>query len=175
MPHYVWWDKGSCHHRSAVQSLSACQWTVLQDKCTIPTSCKPVIMCYSPICQNNQVIKEQCSLVISHMPCTYVPIAVTSYLWIIPSNLQTQGSTMTIIYPDKTTSTVLLLPPFHISRLSPACSATSNYFHLLPHYEDHFMVMNVSLDTTNINAINISTLDFRMWQYFNRNWTKPLL
>ena len=35
------------------------------------------------------------------------------------------------------------------------------------------MVMNVSLDTTNINAINISTLDFRIWQHFSRYWTQP--
>ena len=37
----------------------------------------------------NQAIKEQCSLVISHKPCTYVPIEFTSNLWIIPSNPQT--------------------------------------------------------------------------------------
>ena len=40
-----------------------------------------------------------------------------------------------------------------------------------PHYEDHSVVMNVSLDTANINAINISTLDFRIWQHFSSNWT----
>ena len=34
------------------------------------------------------------------------------------------------------------------------------------------MVMNVSLDTANINAINILTLDFRIWQQFSRNWTQ---
>ena len=36
-------------------------------------------------------------------------------------------------------------------------------------------MMSVSLDTTNINAINISTLDFRTWQHFNSNWTSPHL
>ena len=40
--------------------------------------------------KNYQAIKEQCSLVISHMPHTYVPISVTSNLWIIPSNPQTK-------------------------------------------------------------------------------------
>ena len=39
--------------------------------------------------KSNQAIKEQCSLVISHMPHTYVPIAVISELLIIPSNPQT--------------------------------------------------------------------------------------
>ena len=37
------------------------------------------------------------------------------------------------------------------------------------------MVMNVSLDTANINSINISTLDFRIWQHLARNWTQPHL
>ena len=93
------------------------------------------------------------------MPHTFVPIAVASNLWIIPSNLQALGSTMTIICPDKATGTVPLQQPFHTLRSSPACSATSRYFDLPPHYEDHSMVMNVSLDTVNINAINVSTLD----------------
>ena len=35
--------------------------------------------------------------------------------------------------------------------------------------------MNVSLDTAIINAINISTLDFRIWQHISRNWTQPHL
>ena len=33
------------------------------------------------------------------------------------------------------------------------------------------MIMNVSLDTANVNAINVSTPDFRIWQHFNSNWT----
>ena len=37
------------------------------------------------------------------------------------------------------------------------------------------MIMNVSLDTANINAINISTTDFWIWQHFNSNWTTPHL
>ena len=91
------------------------------------------------------------------------------------SSPQTWGSTMTIIYQDKATSTADLQQPFHLLRLSPACSAKSNYFHLPPCYEDHSMVMNVSLDTANIIAINISTLDFRIWQHFSRNCTQPYL
>ena len=44
-----------------------------------------------------------------------------------------------------------------------------------PHYEDHSVVMNVSCNAAIINVINISTLDFRIWQYFSRNWTQPHL
>ena len=42
--------------------------------------------------KNNQAIKEQSSLVICHVPHIFVPIAVTSTLWIIPSYPQTPGS-----------------------------------------------------------------------------------
>ena len=114
-------------------------------------------------------------MVISHAPCIFGCIAVTSNLWIIPSNPQTLGSAIMIICPDKATSTVPLQQPFQILRLSPACSAMSRYFHLALHYEDHTIKMNVSLDTANINEINISTLDFTPWQHFSSNWNPPHL
>ena len=78
---------------------------------------------------------------------------------------------MTIIIPDKATSTVPPQQPFHILILSPAYSASSRYFHLPLCYEDHSMERNVSLDTANIKSINISNLDFSIWHHFSRNWT----
>ena len=48
-------------------------------------------------------------------------------------------------------------------------------FHMPPHYDDHTLMMNVFLDTANINAFNISTLDLRMWQNFGSNWIPPHL
>ena len=68
-----------------------------------------------------------------------------------------------IICPDKDTSTIPFQQPFHIVRFSPACSATSRYVYLPPQFEDHTIIMNVSLDTTYINAISISTEDFKTW------------
>ena len=38
------------HHESTVHSLSACRWTVLPNKFTIPTPHKLTIMYYSPVC-----------------------------------------------------------------------------------------------------------------------------
>ena len=37
------------------------------------------------------------------------------------------------------------------------------------------MVMNVPLDTANINAISILTVDFKKQQHFSENWTQPHL
>ena len=57
-----------------------CRINVPFQPLTNPTSC--VTTLYA---KNYQAIKEQHSSVICHMPHTYVPIAVTSNLWIIPS------------------------------------------------------------------------------------------
>ena len=94
-----------------------------------------------------------------------------SNLWIIISIPTTQGSPITMICPDKATCSSLLQWPFHVLRLSPACSATSRYFHLHPQYEDHVMTIHVSLNKANLNAIYVSTLDFHILQNFSSNWT----
>ena len=41
--------------------------------------------------KKDQAIKEQCSLIISHVPHTFILTGITSNLWIIPSNPQTLG------------------------------------------------------------------------------------
>ena len=125
--------------------------------------------------KNDQTIREQSSLVTSHMPHTYVHIAVTSKFWIILSNPQTLGSTMTIICTDKATSTVPFQHHFHLLRLSPACSATSNYFHLPPYYQDHSIVMSKLLHTANINFYQHFNPRLRICQLFSSNWTPPHL
>ena len=160
---------------SWINSLSACKWTVLQNKCTISAPHEPTIMYNSLHAKNSQTIEEQCSVSISHAPHTFIPFVVTSNLWIIASNPDTLGSMTMIICPDKATSTVPIQQPFHILRLSPTCSVTSRYFYLPLHYADHTIMMNGFLDTVNINAINISTPYFRIWQNFNSNWTSPHL
>ena len=45
----------------------------------------------------------------------------------------------------------------------------SSPFLLPQHYKDHAVMMHISLDRVNLNAINISTLDFHIWQHFNSN------
>ena len=41
----------------------------------------------------------------------FLPIAVTPNLWIIPSNPETLGSAITIIFPDTVTNIVSLSKP----------------------------------------------------------------
>ena len=108
------------------QQYIACQHAVGQF-CRINTPFQPLMN--PPLCntamytKNDETIREQCSLPISHAPDTFVSVAVASNLWIIPSNPKTLGSTIMIICPDKATSIVPLQQPFQILRLSPACNA----------------------------------------------------
>ena len=63
----------------------------------------------------------------------------------------------------------------HILWLPPACSATSPYFYLPPHYEPTSATLNISLKVANLNMINISTLDFHIWQHLGNHWNETRL
>ena len=54
--------------------------------------------------------------------------------------------------------------------LPPACNTTSQHFHLPPCYETHEVTINISLNTANLNVINISSPEFRIWQYLEDHW-----
>ena len=54
--------------------------------------------------------------------------------------------------------------PIHVLWLPTACSATPPYFHLPQCYETTSLEVNISLDMSNLHMINISSLDFCIWQ-----------
>ena len=62
----------------------------------------------------------------------------------------------------------------HIFRIPTACSATSSNFHLSPRYQTSNVDVNISLDMAKLHMINISALDFCIWQHFEdyRNETQ---
>ena len=72
---------------------------------------------------------------------------------------------MTVICPTKPTVSVQISPPIHVLRLEPACSATSQHFHLPPKYEDTHMMMNLSIYNANLDIINISSALFRITEH----------
>ena len=55
--------------------------------------------------------------------------------------------------------------PIHILWLPPACSTTLPHFHLPPCYEHPALAVNISLDMANLNMVNISSLDYCIWQH----------
>ena len=50
-----------------------------------------------------------------------------------------------------------------------ACSAPSANFYLPPRYEPPILNVNVSLNMANLQAINITTPHFHVWQHMGRN------
>ena len=67
--------------------------------------------------------------------------------------------------PRRTTKFITVKKPIHILQLPPACSVTSPHFHLPPHYKHPTLAVNISLDMENLNMVNISSLDFCIWQH----------
>ena len=105
--------------------------------------------------KNDPEIGAQCSLSIFHTPHVFPPIVIMSRLWIFISTPTTQGSGITMIYPDKATSLSLFQQLLHILKLPPACSAKSRSFNLPLHYVDHMVTMHVSFDKASLNTIII--------------------
>ena len=50
-----------------------------------------------------------------------------------------------------------------------ACSATSSHFYLPPRYETPTLEVNISLNMTNLQMINISAQHFCIWQHLGDN------
>ena len=127
------------HHRSPVNSLTPCKWTVLQNKCTIPPltnlpSCIKALYTYK-----DQAIGEQCLLSISKVSHTFIPIAVTSNLWIIPSSSETLGSTITIICLDKAKSIVPLQQHYPLPAVLHAYTFTyPHVMRITPWHRDYW-------------------------------------
>ena len=62
---------------------------------------------------------------------------------------------ITVICPDQAPKSIKVQKPIHILYLPPACSATSQHFHIPPGYENDQMMINISLNTANLNTMNI--------------------
>ena len=75
---------------------------------------------------------------------------------------------------EKPPKLITVKKPIHVLWLPPACSATSPHFHLPPWYEHPALAVNISLDIANLNMVNISSLDFDIWQHLKdyRNETQ---
>ena len=65
--------------------------------------------------------------------------------------------------------TIPIQQPIHILKLSTACSATSSNFYLSPRYETPTLDINISLNMANVHMINISALNFCIWQHLGSN------
>ena len=115
--------------------------------------------------KTSQEINHLCELSTKTQPEIYLPIPLAPNVWAIISSPFKQQPPVTVICPTKPTMSVHISPPIHVLRLEPACSATSQHFHLPPKYEDTHMMMNLSIYNANLDIINISSALFRITQH----------
>ena len=106
-----------------------CPLTTPLQPLTNPPSC--VAALYT---KNSQEIDRLCELTTKTQPELYLPIPLASNMWAIISSPFKQQLPVTVICPTKPTMSVHISPPIHVLRLEPACSATSQHFHLPPKY-----------------------------------------
>ena len=127
---------------------------------TNPPSC--VATLYT---KNSTEINHLCELTTKTQPELYLPIPLTSNVWAIISSPFKQQPPVTVICPTRPATSIHISPPIQVLRLEPACTATSQHFHLPPKYEDTHVTMNLSIYNANLDIINISSALFRITQH----------
>ena len=147
--------------------------------CNIDALLQPLInppTCITVIYATNKAeIEQQCSLQIRNTCSFTIPTPITTNLRILTSTTESDPTGITLTCPDKSAPFIKVQKPIHILCLPPACCAMSCHFHLSSHYEDHQLTINISLSTANLNRINISSPEFRVWQHLEDNWNETQL
>ena len=99
-----------------------------------------------------------------------IPTLIAPNVWILNSAPTVISTGITLICPDEASRFIKTQTPIHILHLPPSCSTRSQHFHLPHHYETHELTISISLNTANLNVINISSPKFRIWQHLEDNW-----
>ena len=148
--------------------------------CTIPTPFQP--LAHPPSCITSLYVKHttsisvRCSLQITKSSDVSMPSQLAPSIWILTTAPSAATTTNTLICPGETTQFIAVKRPIHLLCLPTACSATSLHFHLPPCYEGPPLEVNISLDMVNLNMINISSVNFHIWQHLEKHQNEsPLL
>ena len=141
------------------------QWTILQ-----------FTHCFYHLPTHQLVYQPyRCSLQIRKASSVSIPTSIAPNVWIITSPMAAVPSGITLICPGEASRSVIPQTPIHVLWLQPACSATSQHFHLPPCYKSHEITINISLNTANLNVVNISALELRVWQHLEDHWNGTIL
>ena len=173
---------GVTRNETMVVEISQHQFSLCQEAngqfCNIYATLQP--LANPPSCittlytKNTATISTRCSLQTRKTQSISIPSQITPNVWIMNTATSTVTTTISLICPGETTKFITVKKPIHILWLPPACSATSPHFHLPPCYEHPALTVNISLDMANLNMVNISSLDFHIWQHLkdHRNETQ---
>ena len=131
-----------------------------------PPSC--ITALYS---KNTASIAARCSLQVRKAHTVSIPTLIAPIVWLITLAASTVMTRITPVCPEGLTKLIAIWKPIHILQLPPACSATSPYFYLPSHYEPKM----VTLEVANLNMLNISALNFCIWQHLENHQNKTQL
>ena len=155
------------------QQFSICQKANRQF-CSINASLQPLAnppSCIAAIYTKNKAwIEKRCSLQIRNANNVSIPTAIPPNVWILTSAPTVALIVLMLICAEAAPRFIKTQTPIHILWLPPACSTTSQHFHLPPQYETHEITINLSLNTANLNMMNISSPEFRIWQHLEDHW-----
>ena len=125
--------------------------------------------------RNTASILARCSLQIRKTSDVSMPSQLAPNVWIVTTAPSAVTTEITLICLGKATQFIGVKKPIHVLYLPTDCSATSPNFHLPPHYESSPLEVNISLDMANLNMVNISSLNFHIWQHLDKHWNKSQL
>ena len=117
--------------------------------------------------------QKRCSLQVKKANSINILTSIAPNVWIITSSPEAAPAGIMLICPGEALRVLKPKTLIHVLRLKPACSATSQHFHLPPRCESHDVSINISLN--NLNVVNISSLEFRIWKHLEDIWNRPLL
>ena len=120
--------------------------------------------------KNKAEIEKRCSGQFRNTNSATIPTPIAPNIWILTSAPTAVSTGIMMICPEKAPRFIKTQTPIHILYLLPACSTTCQHFHLPPHHETHELTINISLNTANLNVINISSPEFRMLQHLEAQW-----
>ena len=142
--------------------------------CSLNTPLLPLtnsLMCISALYAKDKAsVEKRCSLQIRKANSVSILTCITPNVWILTSAPTAVSIGIMLICPEEVPRFIKIQTPIHIPQLPPACSTTSQHFCLQPCYETHELTISLSLNTANLNIINISSLEFRTWQHLEDHW-----
>ena len=125
--------------------------------------------------KNKAGIECQYSLQIRNTYSVTFPTPIASNLWILTFSTELDPARVSLISPGQAPKLIKIQQCLHVLHLPPACSATSQHFHLPPGYKNHQMMINILLNTGHLNTVNISSPEFQVWQHLEDHWNKTKL
>ena len=161
----------------SLQQFRICQEANRQF-CTIPTPFQP--LANPPFCiaalhvKNIASIPARFSLQIRKSLDVSVPSQLTPSVWILTTAPSATMATITLICPGETAKFIAVKRPIHtLHQPTDFCYITK--VHLPLCYEGPPLEVNISLDMTNLNMINISSVNFHIWQHLEEHWNESQL